>query len=140
MNRCNLSWKLFVFFASFCAILPVVRAEAQPASQPTSKNQKKPTQTNPSPASQTSYSPFDAIAQKLTSDTFDQTALTGCDEKNDTGNPVTVTFEDVVTSFVQHAGSAEATCIIARIAKAHTGSPTSGELQTDGNAVIHCCR
>jgi len=134
MNRCNLGCKLFVCLLSFCAILPAVRAKAAQATQPSPSAKKKPTQTNPSPANQTSYSPFDAIAQKLSSDTFDKSSLTTCDEKNEKGQAVT--FAEAITAFVQYAKTTDAVCIVAKVASAHSGSPKSEELLADGNAVI----
>ncbi len=121
MNRCNLGWKLFVCLVSFFAILALVRAEAQPASQPTPKNKKTPAQTNPSPASQTSYSPFDAIAQKLTSEQF--SLLTGCKAKT--------TFDTDMKAFASHAETSDAMCIISKLAAAD-----SADVLEVGNSII----
>ena len=139
MNRCHFRLKEFVCLLSFCAVLVAVRAEGLQTDQqnaptkPTKKN-PMPAQTNPSPASQASYSPFDAISRKPTSEQFDASSLTACDEKNQSGQAVS--FNDAVSSFVKNAETSDATCIIERVASAHSGSPTSMDLLADGNAVI----
>jgi hypothetical protein len=97
-----------------CAVVLLsVRAEAQKPATPK--------QTNPSPASQTSYSPFDAIAQKLTSQQF--SPLTGCEaEKN---------FDVDLKEFALHAETSDAMCITGKVATAD-----STDVLEVGNSII----